>query len=120
MTIGTSILGRGPSKKGPKPKRQRAQLTALRLSNMNRAPRCKARTRRGTECQQAAVRGKARCRMHGGAKGSGAPKGERNGAWRGGGSTNEAKGLRREVAALLRGARAVIRRGRCAPPGPTV
>jgi hypothetical protein len=30
------------------------------------APRCGARTRRGTECQSPAVRGRRRCRMHGG------------------------------------------------------
>ena len=109
-TIDTSMLGRGASKKGPKSKHQRAQLTAFRLSNMRQAPRCKARTRRGTECQGAAVRGKARCRMHGGANGSGAPKGERNGAWRGGGSTNEAKALRREASALIRASRDLIAR----------
>ena len=37
-----------------------------------------ARTRKGTLCQGPAVRGKKRCRMHGGAKGSGAPKGNKN------------------------------------------
>ncbi|WP_443027007.1 HGGxSTG domain-containing protein [Sphingomonas sp. GB1N7] len=45
---------------------------------MQRSPRCLARTRSGTECQSPAVRGKSRCRMHGGAKGSGAPRGNRN------------------------------------------
>src|SRR3954470_15708206 len=49
---------------------------------LNRAPRCGARTRSGGRCRQAAVKGKRRCRMHGGAKGSGAPEGERNGRWR--------------------------------------
>src|SRR6202022_947866 len=44
--------------------------------------RCLARTRRGTPCQSPAVAGKARCRMHGGAAGSGAPKGTRNGKYR--------------------------------------
>ena len=107
-TISTSTLGRGAEKKGPKAKRQRALLTVSRLLNMNRAPRCEARTRRGTECQQAAVKGKARCRMHGGGKGSGAPTGPRNGAWRDGSSTNEAKALRREVAGVLRTARSLL------------
>ena len=41
-----------------------------------------ARTRRGRPCQSPAVAGKARCRMHGGAAGSGAPKGKRNGKYR--------------------------------------
>jgi uncharacterized protein YjcR len=38
------------------------------------SPRCGAKTRSGAPCQAPAVSGKARCRMHGGAKGSGAPK----------------------------------------------
>ena len=42
------------------------------------SPRCGARTRSGRPCNSPAVRGKKRCRMHGGAKGSGAPKGNRN------------------------------------------
>jgi glucans biosynthesis protein len=42
------------------------------------APRCGARTRGGTPCRSPAVHGRARCRMHGGARGSGAPRGNRN------------------------------------------
>ena len=38
--------------------------------------------------------------MHGG-KGSGAPRGERNGAWAHGGRTNEATALRRAARRLL-------------------
>ena len=34
--------------------------------DMSKAPRCGAKTRAGTPCQQAAMRGKKRCRMHGG------------------------------------------------------
>ena len=45
---------------------------------MTSSPRCGARTRRGTPCQAPAVAGKRRCRMHGGAKGSGAPVGNKN------------------------------------------
>lgn len=47
------------------------------------------------------MRGKARCRLHGGAEGSGAPKGERNGMWRHGGFTGNAIALRQEVRELL-------------------
>lgn len=43
--------------------------------------------------------------MHGGGKGSGAPKGERNGSYKHGGFTAEAIDLRREVAALLKAIR---------------
>lgn len=42
------------------------------------SPRCGARTRAGTPCRAPAVNGKTRCRMHGGANGSGAPKGNQN------------------------------------------
>ena len=46
------------------------------------------------------MRGKAVCRLHGG-KGGG-PKGERNGAYRTGRYTAEAKAERRELRTLLR------------------
>jgi hypothetical protein len=42
------------------------------------APRCGARTRAGTPCRCPAVSGKARCRMHGGAQGSGGQPENRN------------------------------------------
>ena len=42
------------------------------------SPRCGARTRSGSPCRSPAVAGKNRCRMHGGAKGSGAPRGNKN------------------------------------------
>ncbi len=45
---------------------------------MRESLRCGARIHKGTPCEAPAVRGKARCRMHGGAKGSGAPVGNRN------------------------------------------
>lgn len=61
------------------------------------APRCLAKTRKGTACQAPAVRGAKRCRMHGG-KGSGAPKGNRN-AWKHGARSAETCAAAR----LLRG-----------------
>jgi glucans biosynthesis protein len=45
---------------------------------MTASPRCGAKTRSGKPCRSPAVQGKARCRMHGGAQGSGAPLGNRN------------------------------------------
>lgn len=57
------------------------------------SPRCGAKTRKGIPCKAPAVRGKKRCRMHGGAKGSGAPKGNRN-AYKHGFCTAEAKNER--------------------------
>jgi len=38
----------------------------------------KCRTRGGEPCRSPAVKGKRRCRMHGGAKGSGGQKGNQN------------------------------------------
>ncbi|MDQ3458595.1 MAG: hypothetical protein M3498_04695 [Deinococcota bacterium] len=75
---------------------------------MRAAPRCLARTRRGSLCQCPARRGKARCHKHGGASGSGAPTGEANGSWKHGGWSVEAVELRRDVSRLLR----AIREGR--------
>jgi hypothetical protein len=49
------------------------------MANLAKARRCGAKTRAGHPCRQAAVRGRPRCRMHGGAKGSGGPLGVRNG-----------------------------------------
>jgi hypothetical protein len=40
------------------------------------SPRCGAKTRSGQPCMSPAVNGKIRCRMHGGAVGSGAPRGK--------------------------------------------
>lgn len=51
------------------------------------------------------MKGKNRCRLHGGAKGSGGQRGEANGAYRHGGFTSEAIELRREVSRLLQATR---------------
>lgn len=47
------------------------------IHNLTRT-QCAAKTRKGTLCKTAPVTGKRRCRMHGGAEGSGAPKGNTN------------------------------------------
>ena len=67
---------------------------------MHQAPRCRARTRRGSPCQSPAVRGKQRCRMHGGAAGSGGRPGNRN-ALRHGYWTAAAVADRRHLRQLL-------------------
>ena len=61
---------------------------------LGRGFRCGARTRIGNPCRSPAVRGKRRCRMHGGAAGSGAPIGNTN-ALRHGHYTAEAVAHRR-------------------------
>ena len=53
-------------------------LPPIQTAAKHAAPRCGAKTRRGKPCAAPAVSGKKRCRMHGGAPGSGAPKGNRN------------------------------------------
>lgn len=70
--------------------------------------RCGARTRAGKSCSAPAVRGKTRCRMHGGAPGSGAPKGNRN-AVKHGLYTKGAIEERRQLRVLMRDARELMR-----------
>ncbi|WP_330218354.1 hypothetical protein [Methylobacterium sp. WSM2598] len=52
--------------------------------------------------------GRTRCRMHGGALGSGAPNGSSNGRYRHGLRTKEALALERRTRQLLRAARATL------------
>jgi hypothetical protein len=73
------------------------------------SPRCSATSKRTRErCKAPAVRGWTVCRFHG-ARG-GAPKGERNGAYKHGLHTQEAKAERRFVSELLKQSRAAIAR----------
>jgi len=67
---------------------------------MHLSPRCGARTRQGNPCQSPAVQGRKRCRMHGGAAGSGAKVGNRN-ALKHGGYTRELIESRRVLRELL-------------------
>ncbi|MEQ1716265.1 MAG: HGGxSTG domain-containing protein [Hyphomicrobium sp.] len=71
--------------------------------------KCGAKTRNGNACRSPAVRDRNRCRMHGGALGSGAPAGERNGAYRHGEHTREAIAERRMVSALVAECRAMAK-----------
>lgn len=77
-----------------------------RLS-MLESRRCGAPTRAGRCCRAPAVTGRARCRMHGGAPGSGAPAGNRN-ALKHGLYTREAIEARRSLKSLLRQARQTL------------
>jgi len=71
------------------------------------SPRCGAKTRLGKLCMSPAVSGKRRCRMHGGALGSGAPRGNKN-ALKHGRYTREAIEGRRQLQALLRQSRMLL------------
>jgi len=68
------------------------------------SPRCGAKIRSGGRCRSPAVRGKKRCRMHGGAPRSGAPKRNQN-ARKHGLFTGEAIAERGRIQALLGEAR---------------
>lgn len=71
------------------------------------ARQCTARSKRtGKRCRAPAVNGWNVCRFHG--AGGGAPKGERNGAYRHGLYTEEATAERAEVALLLNQSNATI------------
>ena len=74
---------------------------------MRASLRCGVRTRDGDPCRAPAVRGKTRCRMHGGAPGSGAPRANRN-ARKHGKFTGEAIAERRRIQALLSEARKLL------------
>ena len=62
---------------------------AIEPANLANAPRCGAKTRLGTPCRSPAIRGKQRCRLHGGTN-PGPPKGNRN-AWKHGNRSAEAQ-----------------------------
>jgi hypothetical protein len=69
--------------------------------------RCGAKTRSGKSCMSPAVSSKSRCRMHGGAAGSGAPKDNIN-ALKHGHYTREAIAERQSLQSLLRVSRELI------------
>jgi uncharacterized protein YjcR len=69
--------------------------------------RCGAKTRSGKPCRSPAVVGKRRCRMHGGAPGSGAPKGNQN-ALKHGNYTKSAIELRKQLRSLIYTARKML------------
>ncbi|MFM9844605.1 MAG: HGGxSTG domain-containing protein [Dongiaceae bacterium] len=70
--------------------------------------RCGARTRSGGSCGKAPAAGKRRCRLHGGATGSGAPRGNSN-ALIHGAETREARAHRSAARRLIRLSRATLR-----------
>jgi hypothetical protein len=72
------------------------------------SPRCGAKTRNLGPCRAPAVRGNRRCRMHGGARESGAPLENQN-ARRRGLFTGEAIAERKQIEAVLGEARKLLR-----------
>jgi hypothetical protein len=70
-----------------------------------KARQCGARTRSGKPCRSPATK-KGRCRLHGGASGSGGPSGRGNGQYRHGERTKAAIAEQRKFSALLKMLRA--------------
>ncbi len=79
------------------------------IENFQNIPRCGAKTRSGKPCKSPCVKGKRRCRMHGGAIGSGAPKGNKN-AWKHGRRSAAAIAQRKETSHIIRQMREIIKR----------
>jgi glucans biosynthesis protein len=75
---------------------------------MRTSLRCGAKTRRGAPCNSPAVKGRARCRMHGGADGSGAPAGNQN-ALKHGHVTRAALAEHKAMRATIRAMRQTLR-----------
>ena len=71
------------------------------------SPRCGAKTRTSGTCRSPALHGKKRCRMHGSARGSGAPKANHN-ARKHGLFTRDAIAERRRIQVLLGEARKLL------------
>jgi hypothetical protein len=80
---------------------ERAQQPA----QLQKPRRCGARTKSGNPCRSPATK-KGRYRLHGGARGSGGPPGERNGQYRHGERTKAAIAERQKFSALLKMLRA--------------
>jgi len=72
------------------------------------AQRCGARTRGGRPCRNHPIRRRQRCRLHGGAPGTGAPRGNGN-ALKHGRTTAAALAARRAIARLIRASRRTLR-----------
>jgi hypothetical protein len=71
------------------------------------AQHCGARTRGGRPCRNHPIRWRQRCRLHGGAPGTGAPRANRN-AVKHGRTTAAALAERRTIARLIRASRRTL------------
>lgn len=94
------------SEANPADRDEGVSSTAVPTNPFATMPRCGAKTRSGAPCRRIGNARNGRCILHGGR--AGAPLGQRNGAWRHGGATNEAKAQRKAVRVLLREARKML------------
>lgn len=86
---------------------QPEQTHSRNTTAMRESVRCGAKTRAGVPCRSPAVAGNKRCRMHGGAKGTGAPMGNQN-ALTTGLHTKKMREWRGELSKLARAARQTL------------
>jgi hypothetical protein len=73
---------------------------ATRPGYLKQQPRCGAKTRAGVPCQRPPIRGRKRCRLHGGLS-PGAPRGVKNGNFKSGDWTAEAIAERKWLRSLV-------------------
>jgi hypothetical protein len=73
----------------------------IRFRNLKQALSCGAKTRAGGACQRPAIRGRERCRLHGGLS-PGAPRGAKNGNFRSGNWTTDAVEERKWLRSLVK------------------
>ena len=73
---------------------------ATRPWDLKKQQRCGARTRAGAPCQRLAIRGRKRCRLHGGLS-PGAPRGPKNGNFKSGDWTADAIAERKWLRSLV-------------------
>ena len=76
------------------------------MQRAHEAPRCGAKTRKGTACKSPTIRGKKRCRMHGG-NSPGPSKGSKN-AWKHGRRSAAFLGQKRQAREITKKLRALM------------
>jgi hypothetical protein len=84
-----------------RPETRRHTQRQTRRHNQRQAPLCGAKIGASGECQRPALRGRKRCRLHGGLS-PGAPGGAQNGNYKNGEWTTEAIKERRWLRSLVR------------------
>lgn len=83
--------------------------TVEKIYAFSKAPRCGAKSKRNNKpCKNPAVKDKKRCRLHGGAAGSGARHGNIN-ALKHGESTAEAKAFKQEIRQTIKQSKGLIK-----------
>jgi hypothetical protein len=100
-----AMISEGGAGAGHLPTPPSVPLRPAETGQVPKIARCGAKTRSGAACKSAPVNGRRRCRMHGGAAGSGAPKGCKNGNYKHGRYTQDVAATRqwlREATHLLR------------------